>query len=371
MQVADVLNLLDQWAPLAYSEEFDNTGLLVGSPNAEVTGIMVCLDALESVVQEAIDKDCNLIVSFHPIIFSGLKSLSPNDHVTRSVTKAVIHDIAIISVHTALDNLPTGVSGTMAKVLGLQNTQVLLPKTGVMHKLVTYAPSKVADQVREALFSAGAGALGLYEQCSFNTEGLGTFFPKDGAKPAVGETGQRHTEPETQIQVSFLSHQKSAVLKALETVHPYQEVAFDLIELSQGCPEVGMGLIGDLPKSISVDGLLAQLKKDFNCGSIKHSANNGQQISKIAVLGGSGSFAIDRAKQLGAQAYITADLKYHDFFKASEDFILMDIGHYESEQFTKDLIVEYLSKKITNFAPALTTIKVLKSNVKTNPISYY
>ena len=175
MQVADVLNLLDQWAPLAYSEEFDNTGLLVGSLNAEVTGIMVCLDALESVVQEAIDKDCNLIVSFHPIIFSGLKSLSPNDHVTRSVTKAVIHDIAIIAVHTALDNLPTGVSGTMAKVLGLQNTQVLLPKTGVMHKLVTYAPSKVADQVREALFSAGAGALGLYEQCSFNTEGLGVI----------------------------------------------------------------------------------------------------------------------------------------------------------------------------------------------------
>ncbi len=371
MQVVDVLNLLNKWAPLTYSEEFDNTGLLVGSSHTKVKGILVCLDTLDTVVEEAVKNDCNLIVSFHPIIFSGLKSLSPKDHVTKSVTKAIKNDVAIIAVHTALDNLPGGVSGTMAKVLGLENTQVMMPKEGVMYKLITYAPSMVANQVREALFAAGAGALGLYQHCSFNSQGTGTFFPKKGAKPSVGKIGLQHEEAETQIQVSFLRHQKSAIIKSLKSVHPYQEVAYDILKLNLTCPDIGMGILGSLRKPTSIKTLLAKLKKDFNCVSIKHSKIHKQQVSKIAVLGGSGSFAIDRSKELGADVYITADLKYHDFFKGGDDFILIDIGHYESEQFTKDLIVDYLSKKITNFAPALPSMKVLKSNVKTNPISYY
>ncbi len=371
MQVADVLRILDQWAPLTYSEDFDNTGLLVGDPKTEITGVLVSLDTLESVVDEALAEDCNLIVSFHPIIFSGLKSLQPIDYVSRTVVKAIKNDIAIIALHTALDNMPHGVSAGMAQVLGLKNTKVLMPKQQVMFKLVTYVPQKDAEALRTALFEAGGGALGNYQECSFNLEGTGTFKPMDGAEPKLGKLGLRHSEQETQIQMTFLQHQKRAIIAALKQAHPYEEVAFDIVPLDQTCPEVGMGLIGNLPSALSFDALLKKVKSDFNCGCIKHSNNELKQITSVAVLGGSGSFAIDQAKALGAQVYITADLKYHDFFKGQKDFALMDIGHYESEQFTKDLIVDYLSKKFTNFAPSLPTVKVKKSNVKTNPISYY
>jgi dinuclear metal center YbgI/SA1388 family protein len=371
MQVADVLNLLDQWAPLAYSEDFDNTGLLVGDPKTEVRGILVSLDTLESVIDEAISEDCNLVVSFHPIIFSGLKSLKTEDYVTHSVVKAIKNDIAIIAIHTALDNMPHGVSAGMAQVLGLQNTRVLMPKNEVMYKLITYVPHQNAEQLRTALFKAGAGALGHYEECSFNVEGTGTFKPIEGAQPTLGQVGKQHSEAETQVQVSFMRHQKNALVRALKQAHPYEEVAYDLIPLNQACPEVGMGLIGTLPSNLSLEDLLKTLKTAFNCGCIKYSENGPKDIHTVAVLGGSGSFAIDQAKALGAQVYITADLKYHDYFKGQSDFTVMDIGHYESEQFTKDLIVDYLSKKITNFAPSLPIVKVLKSNVKTNPISYY
>ena len=371
MQVADVLDILDQWAPLTYSEDFDNTGLLVGNPQSQVSGILVSLDTLESVVDEALTEGCNLIVSFHPIIFSGLKSLEPKDYVSRTVVKAIKNDIAIIAIHTALDNSPHGVSAGMAQVLELQNTRVLLPKKEVMYKLVTYVPTQSAQELRNALFAAGAGALGNYQECSFNLEGTGTFKPLDGSKPKLGKIGQRHTETEIQIQVSFLRHQKRELIAALKRAHPYEEVAFDILKLDQDCPEIGMGLIGTLPEALSFEQLLKILKSKFSCGCIKYNHNALDKIDTVAVLGGSGSFAIDQAKALGAQVYITADLKYHDYFKGQDEFAILDIGHYESEQFTKDLIVEHLSKKITNFAASLPVVKVLKSNVKTNPISYY
>jgi dinuclear metal center YbgI/SA1388 family protein len=371
MQVVDVLNLLDQWAPLTYSEDFDNTGLLVGDPKSPLRGILVSLDTLEVVVDEAIKEDCNLIVSFHPIIFSGLKSLVPKDYVNKAVLKAIKNDIAIIAIHTALDNVPHGVSATMAKVLGLENTRVLMPKEHLMYKLITYAPNQDAETIRQALFSAGAGALGNYQECSFNLSGTGTFKPLAGANPTLGQIGIQHSEQETQIQVSVLRHQKNDLIAALKKAHPYEEVAYDLIPLDQACPEIGMGLIGTLSQGLSFETLLENVKSGFHTECIKYSQNNLKEINSIAVLGGSGSFAIDKAKALGAQVYITSDLKYHDYFKGHENFALLDIGHYESEQFTKDLIVEYLSKKITNFAPSLPRVKVLKSNVKTNPISYY
>ena len=371
MQVADVLHLLDQWAPLTYSEDFDNTGLLVGDPKSQLRGILVSLDTLEGVVDEAIKEDCNLIVSFHPIIFSGLKSLVPKDYVNKAVLKAIKKDIAIIAIHTALDNVPHGVSATMAKVLGLKDTRVLMPKQDLMYKLITYAPNQDAEAIRQALFMAGAGALGHYQECSFNLNGTGTFKPIDGAKPALGQIGIQHSEPETQIQVSFIRHQKNEIITALKKAHPYEEVAYDIIALNQACPEIGMGLIGTLSDALSFESLLKKVKSGFQCGCIKYSQNNLKTINSIAVLGGSGSFTIDQAKALGVQVYITSDLKYHDYFKGDDNFAVMDIGHYESEQFTKDLIVEYLSKKITNFAPSLPKVKVLKSNVKTNPISYY
>ena len=233
MQVVDVLNLLDQWAPLTYSEDFDNTGLLVGDPKSPLRGILVSLDTLEVVVDEAIKEDCNLIVSFHPIIFSGLKSLVPKDYVNKAVLKAIKNDIAIIAIHTALDNVPHGVSATMAKVLGLENTRVLMPKEHLMYKLITYTPNQDAETIRQALFSAGAGALGNYQECSFNLSGTGTFKPLAGANPTLGQIGIQHSEQETQIQVSFLRHQKNDLIAALKKAHPYEEVAYDLIPLEK------------------------------------------------------------------------------------------------------------------------------------------
>ena len=371
MRVSDVTALLDQWAPLAYSEDFDNTGLLVCDQTTEVTGILVTLDTLEAVVDEAIARGCNLIVSFHPIIFSGLKKITNQTYVSRTVRKAIKNDIAIFAIHTALDNAKFGVSATMCDALGLQNCQVLMPKENVLNKLVTYVPIDAVEKVRMALFDQGAGALGHYEHCSFDALGTGRFRAKEHANPAVGTIGQDHIEAEAQISITFLAHLKSKVISALKQAHPYEVVAFEVMTLAQSCSDIGMGMIGELSQSMETEAFLALVKTSFNCEVIKHSKGHSNNIKRVAVLGGSGGFAIDNAKATGADCYITADLKYHDYFKGDNDFLVADIGHYESEQYTKALIVNYLIKKITNFAPSLSPCKVVLSKVSTNPISYY
>lgn len=371
MRVSDVMAILDQWAPLAYSEDFDNTGLLVGDASAEVRGIIVTLDTLEEVVDEAIAQKCNLIVSFHPIIFSGLKKITPQDYTTRSVRKAIKNDIAIFAIHTALDNAIFGVSATMAQALGLRNSRILMPKENVLTKLVTYIPQDSVAEVRDALFAAGGGAIGHYDHCNFEVLGTGRFRPTDQAQPAIGHIGQNHSGPEVQMSITFMAHLKTPVMDALKLAHPYEEVAYDLTNLPQTCSEIGMGMVGDLAQPMTPNAFMDLVKNAFNCGVIKYSKEYQNQIQRVAVLGGSGSFAIDRAKASKADCYLTADLKYHDFFKGEKDFLLADIGHYESEQHTKALIVNYLSKKITNFAPSLPPCKVVLSKVNTNPISYY
>jgi len=364
MIIKDVINSLEKLAPQAYAEDFDNTGLLVGNTNQKVTGILVTLDTLESVVDEAIEKKCNLIVSFHPIIFSGLKKLTGKNYVERTVIKAIKNDIAIFAIHTALDNAWNGVNAIICEQLGLINPKILIPQKGTIKKLITYAPADEADEVRNALFNVGAGSIGNYDSCSFNTEGTGSFMANPNANPTIGEKGKIHFESEIQIGVTFPKHLESIIIKTLFEVHSYEEVAYEIITLENKNQQLGMGMIAEFKNPLSEKDFLKHLKNSMQTQCIRHSKMLGKPIKKVAVLGGSGSFAIEAAKGQKADAYVTADLKYHDFFKAENNILLADIGHYESEQFTKNLLDSYLSKKFTNFA-------VILSQTNTNPITYF
>ena len=371
MTVKDITQIIEEIAPLAYAEDFDNTGLLTGSYDTEVTGVLVTLDTLKNTVDEAIANRCNLIVSFHPIVFGGLKKITGNSYVERTVIKAIKNDVAIYAMHTALDNSFKGVSAKMCEVLGLKNTRILLPKKGVIKKLTTYVPHADAAMLRSALFEAGAGNIGNYDHCSFNLKGEGTYRGNEMANPVIGERGEDHSEPETYISVIFEKHLENKILTALFKNHPYEEVAYEIVTLDNYHQHIGMGMTGEYDEPVKTKDFLDRVKKTFGLQVIRHSALVKEHIRKVAVLGGSGSFAIDAARNSGADIYLTADLKYHDFFKAEGQIILADIGHYESEQFTKNLLVEHLTKKITNFAAALPAGRIILSKSSTNPINYY
>ncbi|GAL74474.1 hypothetical protein JCM19275_3329 [Nonlabens ulvanivorans] len=363
MKIQEVLSYIEQLAPRHYAEDFDNTGLLTGDSNTEIKGVLVTLDCLENVVDEAISKNCNLIVAFHPIIFSGLKNLKPDNYVKRAVVKAIKNDIAIYATHTALDNAKYGVSYRMAEELGLKNIKTLIPQRGIIKKLVTYIPKSHFEMVKEELFKVGAGKLGNYEESSFSINGTGTFLGNEKSNPMIGEKGKRSTIEETMLSVTFLPHLESIVLKTLLKSHPYEEVAYEISTLNNQYDHIGMGAIGEFKEEVSTNHFLNKTKNTFNSGVVRHTNSKNKKIKKVALLGGSGAFGIKNAIQSGADAYITADLKYHDFFQG-ESILLCDVGHYESEQFTKNLLHEYLSKKFSNFA-------ILCADAQTNPVNYY
>ncbi|MGB5700347.1 Nif3-like dinuclear metal center hexameric protein [Muriicola sp.] len=364
MIVQDVADLLEELAPLANAEGFDNVGLLVGSPEAKVTGILVTLDTLENVVDEAIAKNYNLIISFHPIIFKGLTKITGKTYVERVVAKAIQHGINIYSMHTALDNVTEGVNGKICEVLGILEPQILIPKTETLLKLTSYIPKNAIEQVKGALFAAGGGSIGNYSHCSFTLEGIGSFRPESGAQPAIGKLEETHFEEEVQLHMTFPKRLRSTMLKALFGSHPYEEVAYELTSLVNEHQHLGMGMIGNLATPKEEEAFLQHLKKSMHLSCIRHSDLLKKPIKKVAVLGGSGAFAIAAAKAQGADIFVTADIKYHQFFEAENKMIIADIGHYESEQYTKNLLVDYLTKKIPNFAVAL-------SESITNPIKYF
>lgn len=370
MQIKEVIQCLESLAPLNYAEDFDNVGLLVGNYNTAVTGILVTLDTLESVVDEAIAQQCNLIVSFHPIVFKGLKKFNGSNYVERVVMKAIKHDIAIFAIHTALDNAPQGVNDMICEQLELLNRKILIPQKETIKKLITFAPVEETEALRSKLFEAGAGTIGNYTDCSFSTEGTGTFTPTSAANPSIGEKGKTHHEKETQINVTFPKHKEKQILKALFENHSYEEVAYEITTLENKNQNIGMGMIGELAEPMNEVDFLKHIKQVFKTGCVRHSALLGKPIKKIAVLGGSGSFAIRNAMAAGVDVFITADVKYHQFYEAENRILLADIGHYESEQYTKNLIVSYLRKKISNFAPALPASRVFLSDINTNPIQY-
>ncbi len=363
MTIKNITNYIEELAPLHYAEDFDNVGLLIGNYQTEVTGVLVTLDTLEETVDEAIAKNCNLIVSFHPIIFGGLKKINGNNYVERVVLKAIQNNIAIYATHTALDNSKNGVSAKMCEVLGLINTKILIPKKGIIKKLTTYVPVDKAEELKASLFGTGAGNLGNYDLCSFDVHGTSSFRGNEDSNPTFGKKGELTKREEIKISVVFESKNESAILKALKGNHAYEEVAYEIVTTENVYQNIGMGMIGEFETEMDEKDFLVYLKKTMKTDCVRHSALINKKIKKVAVLGGSGSFAISNAKKAGADAYISADFKYHEFFKAENSILLADIGHYESEQFTKNLLVDYLTKKFSNFA-------VILSEKSTNPIYY-
>ena len=363
MKIKDVTNYIEELAPLAYAEDFDNVGLLVGNYQTEVKGVLVTLDTLEETVDEAIAKNCNLIISFHPIIFSGLKKLNGNSYVEKAVLKAIKNDIAIYATHTALDNSNKGVSAKICEVLGLQNTKVLIPKKGLVKKLTTYIPKDYLEKIRQALFEAKAGNIGNYDHCSFTNIGEGTFKGNENSNPVLGKKVELQKEEEIQLTITFEQKNEAAILEALIENHPYEEVAYEITTTENVHQNIGMGMIGELEKPLEEKDFLVYLKKTMQTDCVRYSNLLHKKIHRVAVLGGSGSFAISNAIKEKVDAYVSADFKYHDFFKAENKILLADIGHYESEQFTKRLLVDYLTKKFSNFA-------IVLSEKSTNPIYY-
>jgi dinuclear metal center YbgI/SA1388 family protein len=355
---------LEQIAPPVYQESYDNSGLIVGDPQAIVTGIVISLDATEAVVDDAIARGANLIVAHHPIVFKGLKKFNGRNYVERTVMKAIKHDIAIYAIHTNLDNmLYNGVNTRFAEMLGLQNCHILVPKRQTLNHLVTYVPLAQKQQVLDALFAAGAGQIGDYKNCSFTLEGTGTFQPTGNANPTIGTLNELESVHEARIEVLIPSHLSNSVLRALRQAHPYEEVAYYMTTIENTNQEVGSGMIGTLETAMDEMDFLKQLKSTMQCSVVRHTKLFGKPIQRIAVCGGSGSFLLQDAIAQGADVFVTADYKYHEFFDAENKIIIADIGHFESEQYTISLIFDVLSKKYRNFALYCTT-------VNTNPVHY-
>ena len=362
MKLKKIIECLEKWAPPFYQESYDNSGLMVGDNNSDISGCLISLDCTETVVDEAISKNCNLIVSHHPIIFGGITSINSSHWVGRVIQKAISNGINIYAIHTNLDNIKEGVNKKISDLLELKNTKFLLPKYGFNKKLEVYIPEKDKDHFLEKVFEAGAGQIGNYRECSFQGKGIGTFTPQENSNPKIGSLNNKEEVEEIKLEIYFDKSVENKVLDTLIKYHPYEEPNYFIHENNIKSKEVGSGMIGE--RNIYFKDLLKIIKKTFNCGSIRHTTIVNNEVKKIAVCGGSGSFLTKDAIRNGADVFITSDFKYHDFFEANDQITLVDIGHYESEQFTKDLIFEFLNKNLINIALHL-------SNENTNPIKYF
>ena len=364
MKIKDIINVLENIAPLSLQEPYDNAGLITGNHQTACTGIICCLDVTEKVLEEVIAKKCNLIIAHHPIIFRGIKRLNGKTETERTIINAIKHDIAIYAIHTKLDNVMTGVNGKIADLIGLTNRQILLPKEGILKKIYTFVPLLHVERLRSAIWNAGAGNIGNYNECSFNVEGTGTFKAGEHTTPFVGKQGELHYEKEVKVEIVFPAWLQARIVSALVDAHPYEEPAFDIITLDNNYNKTGSGITGLLTLPMGEKAFLQHLKDVFQLKVVKHTALRNKPIEKVTLCGGAGSFLISNALSVKSDIYITADIKYHEFFEGSKEMIIADIGHFESEQFTIDLLHDILREKFPNFA-------VLKTEVKTNPVFYY
>ncbi|MCH5328253.1 MAG: Nif3-like dinuclear metal center hexameric protein [Coprobacter sp.] len=363
MKIAEIIAALETVAPLAWQESYDNAGVQVGDITAEATAALLCLDVTEAVVDEAVAVGANVIISHHPLLFKGLKSITGKSYIERVLMKAIQHHIVIYASHTNMDNACHGVNYKIAEKLGLSSCRILEPLQNRLLKLVTYVPEASAGLLRNALFQAGAGHVGNYDRCSYTVSGKGTFRPGDGARPFCGEAGREHTEEEARIEVILPDYRKTAVIAALLAAHPYEEPAFDIFRTETPCPVAGSGVVGDLPAGTDAVDFLKGVKTLFGAGCIRHTAVPGKKVRRIALCGGSGSFLIPAAIASGADMFLTGEIKYHDYFGYENRIILAELGHYESEQYTKDIFCDIITKKFPTFA-------VHYTKVDTNPINY-
>ena len=367
LKIKDVTQFLETIAPPQYQEGYDNAGLIVGNPMAEVTGVLVCLDSLEMIVDEAIEHSCNVVVAHHPIVFKGLKRLTGKNYVERTIIKAIKNDVAIYAIHTNLDNvLRSGVNGRICERLGLTNCRILVPKRQLLKKLTTFVPTPQVQIVLSALFAAGAGQIGDYKNCSFRTEGVGTFMPTGVANPTIGKIGENEAVLETRIEVIFDGFLENKILSALRAAHPYEEVAYYIHVLENENTAVGTGMIGEIGENtegVTERDFLNFLKQKMDASCVKYTTLLGKNVKKVAVCGGAGGFLLPNAIAAGADVFVTADYKYHEFFDADGKIVIADIGHFESEQYTIDLLSEVLQKQFEKLI-------VFSTKKMTNPVNY-
>ncbi|MBA3900260.1 MAG: Nif3-like dinuclear metal center hexameric protein, partial [Bacteroidetes bacterium] len=353
MKIKDVMKVLEEFAPLPLQESYDNSGLIVGDKQAEVNKILICLDSTEAVIDEAIAKGCNLIIAHHPIVFAGIKKLTGTNYIQRVIIKAIKNDIAIYAAHTNLDNVSNGVNAKICEKLGVVKTRILAPKKNLLKRLISFCPGSHVDKVKEALFNAGAGKIGEYDECSFSTSGTGTFRPSDKASPFQGEAGKRSEAGEVKIETIYPFYLEKKVLSALWQSHPYEEVAYDIIPLDNKHQLIGSGMIGELNEAMNEMDFLKMVKKSMKSGCLRYTQLMGKKVKKIAVCGGSGSFLLKDAIASGADVFLTADFKYHQFFDAEGQILIADVGHFESEQFTTEIFYDLLKKNFPTFAVCL------------------
>ena len=363
MKIKEIVSALERFAPLPLQDGFDNAGLQIGLTDAEATGALLCLDVTEAVLDEAIALGYNLVISHHPLIFKGYKSITGKDYVERCILKAIKNDIVIYSAHTNLDNAPEGVNFKIAEKIGLKNVRVLEAKENALLKLVTFVPATRAEEVRTALVSAGCGCIGNYDSCSYNVEGEGMFRALESANPYCGKIGELHVEKETRIETILPTYRKAEVIKALLAAHPYEEPAFDLYPLQNSWQQAGAGVIGELETPETELEFLKRIKKTFEVGCLKHNRLTGREIQTVALCGGAGAFLMPLAIRNRADVFITGEIKYHDYFGHDTDILLAEIGHYESEQYTKEIFYTIIRDLFPN-------VEVQQSKINTNPIKY-
>lgn len=363
MKIKEIVSALERFAPLPLQDGFDNAGLQIGLTEAEATGALLCLDVTEAVVDEAVKMGYNMIISHHPLIFKGYKSITGKDYVERCIIKAIKNDIVIYSAHTNLDNASGGVNYKIAEKIGLTNVRILEEKQDSLLKMVTFVPIEQADKVKNALFEAGCGNIGNYDSCSYNIVGEGTFRANENANPFCGKIGEVHQEKEVRIEMILPFFKKNSALKALYNSHPYEEPAFDFYQLNNSWSQAGAGIIGELKHSENELDFLKRIKSSFDVGCVKHNSLSGKKIKTVALCGGSGGFLLPNAVNSGADIFITGEIKYHDYFGYEDTILIAEIGHYESEQFTKEIFYSIIRSLFPNFA-------IQFSKINTNPIKY-
>lgn len=363
MLIKYIISVIENFAPPALQESYDNSGIQCGNANQKASGALLCLDVTMDILEEARKKKCNLIIAHHPLIFSPLKKITGANYTEQILIEVIKKDICIYACHTNADNVRMGVNNKMAEKLELKDCKILQPKKGMIKKLVTFCPTEYAEKVRTALFKAGCGQIGNYDSCSYNSLGEGTFKGNADSNPFVGVKDELHTEPEIRIETVFESYKEKAVIKALHKAHPYEVVAYDIYSLDNKHADIGSGLIGELHKAARESDFLSSLKSIFGAGCIRHTKLLGKKIKRVALCGGSGSFLLKDAIARKADVFITGDFKYHQFFDAENKLVIADMGHYETEQFTPEIFYDVIHKKLPKFA-----VHLAKTN--TNPINY-
>ena len=344
MIIEELTTFIEDKFPLSQQESYDNCGLIVGDPKKTVKKVLLALDCTEQVIKEAKLKKADVIITHHPLMFSSINKLTANDYEGSLIIKLIKSDIALYAVHTNLDNSINGINKYLALKLGLKNLQILVGKEKTFKKIITFVPKAYSQKVITALSAAKAGNIGLYSHCAFVTEGSGCFKPEKGAKPFLGELSKINQVEEVKLEMVFASENQKMIENSLKKAHPYEQPAFDIIELANPNPDIGAGIYGDLPAQINTAEFLKLVKTKLNLSYIRQSNSAKKFISKVAICSGAGFFVFEQAKRLNVDALVTSEIKHHEFLAAENNILLCDIDHHEGEIAAVNILDQILQK---------------------------